>query len=300
MSEEPLALLVDVVECIGCRSCMEACMELHGFTGDPFEVEELSATAYTIVEERGDYWVRRLCRHCLKPSCASVCPVGALHKTELGPVVYDADACIGCRYCMQACPFGVPRYEWNDPVPAVAKCDMCYDRVARGDPPACVEACPVEAVIVGSRRELIDEAHRRIREDPETYADTVCGEHEIGGTSVLFLMPLELARPHAEERHLGDEPLPLRTLEALERVPGIVIVGGAFLLAVHWITSRRDEVARAEAEEARRRAAANGVPAGEGRPRDRAGDPPDRTGHSRDDRGETGNDAEEGSRHGRW
>lgn len=297
MSEEPQALLIDVVECIGCRACMEACMEKQGFAGDPFEIEELSATAYTVVEEKGDYWVRKMCRHCLHPSCASVCPVGALRKTALGPVVYDADACIGCRYCMQACPFGIPRYEWNDPVPAVAKCDMCYDRLTEGRPPACVEACPMEAVTVGPRRELLDRAHRKIRENPDTYGDRVCGEFDVGGVSVLLLLPTELAQPAIDDCDEDDEPLPLRTLEALERVPGIVTVGGAFLLAVHWITSRRDEVARAEAEEARRRGATNGTHGGVASKADRTDPTHVPGGHSRDG-GDARDDTEEDDRHG--
>ena len=106
------AILVDITKCIGCRNCEQACKEAHGL---PLKSEAvLSATALTVVEPRGEKFVRRMCMHCQEPACASACPVGALKKTAAGPVVYDAGKCIGCRYCMLACPFQVPRYEWKD------------------------------------------------------------------------------------------------------------------------------------------------------------------------------------------
>ena len=187
---EPRAILIDITRCAGCRACMEACMECNGHSGDPFEIEELSANANTVVLEKGDYSVRQQCMHCLDPSCVSVCPVGALQKTPEGPVVYDASRCIGCRYCMQACPFNVPRYQWESTVPAVVKCDGCLDRVREGKPTACAEACPTEATVSGARKELLREAHRRIEESPEEYYPHVYGENEVGGTSVLYLSPV--------------------------------------------------------------------------------------------------------------
>jgi len=246
MSAEPNALLVDISMCVGCRDCMAACMERQGFTGDVFETEVLSATNYTQIEEIGDYFVRSMCMHCVEPSCASVCPVAALQKTDLGPVVYDAKRCIGCRYCMQACPFNVPRYEWDKTVPAVAKCDGCYDRVQRGEPNACAEACKFGATISGPRSEMLAEAHQRLRDYPDEYYQHVYGEHEIGGLSVLFISPVSFEEL-GFELGLGDQPLPDLTMQALERIPGIVTVGGAMLMAIWWITQRRDEVARAEA-----------------------------------------------------
>lgn len=247
MSDQPNALLVDISMCIGCRACMEACNERQGFTGDVFETEVLSATNYTQIEEIDDYFVRRMCMHCVEPTCASVCPVAALQKTDLGPVVYDARRCIGCRYCMQACPFNVPRYEWDKTVPAVAKCDGCYDRLQRGEIPACAEACEFGATISGPRSEMLAEAHQRLRDYPDEYYQHVYGEHEIGGTSVLFISPVSFGEL-GFELGLGEQPLPDLTMEALERIPGIVTVGGAMLMAIWWITQRRDEVARAEAQ----------------------------------------------------
>jgi len=246
MNLELNALLVDITLCSGCRACMEACMERQAFTGDAFKTEELSAHNYTQIEEVGDYFVRRMCMHCVTPSCASACPVAALQKTELGPVVYDSKRCIGCRYCMQACPFSVPRYEWDKAIPAVAKCDGCYDRIERGELNACAAACRYGATISGPRSEMIAEAHLRIREYPDDYYPHVYGEREIGGTSVLVLSPVAF-EDLGFAVGLGETPLPDLTMQALQRIPGLVSVGGATLLAIWWITRRRDEVARHEA-----------------------------------------------------
>jgi len=245
-NDKPRGLLIDTARCTGCRECMKSCMSLHAFEGDPKQVNELSATAYTVVLERKDGTnVRRMCRHCQKPSCASVCPVAALHKTDLGPVAYDSSRCIGCRYCMVACPFSVPRYEWNKAVPSVRKCDMCIDRLREGKKPACADACAYDATVAGTREELLVEAHKRIAESPGDYYDHVYGEHELGGTNVLFLSakPIEdLFRPGLD----GNDPLPALTARVLEKIPGIAVGGAAALMAFWWITRRRDEVAQWE------------------------------------------------------
>ncbi len=250
----PQGILIDITRCLGCGQCVEACRTLHGQSPEPEPGARLSASDRTVVDERYSQPVRRMCMHCLDPACASACPVAALRKTAAGPVVYDASRCLGCRYCLQACPFDVPRYEWDQPVPSVVKCDLCADRLAAGGLPACVEACPAEAAQFGPRDELIAEARRRIADDPTSYHPRIYGLEEVGGTSVLFLSPVsfeELGFPTG----LPSEPLPDRTAVAIERVPGIVGVGALFLSAVWWITKRREEVARAEgpAEPPRRR-----------------------------------------------
>jgi formate dehydrogenase iron-sulfur subunit len=242
--EKTRAILVDITKCIGCRSCEQACKELHGF---PMESEaKLSTTALTVIEERGDRFVRRMCMNCQDPACASACLVGALKKTSLGPVTYDASKCIGCRYCLVACPFNVPRYQWSKLVPFVTKCDMCFERQARGQQPACVEACPTQASIVGWRDEILEEAQRRILLESK-YVKHIYGSEEAGGTSVFFIsdVPFEklgfVAAP--------TQPLPLMTANALGDVPTVVLVGGAVLSGMYWMMQRRAAVALAEEEE---------------------------------------------------
>jgi len=248
MQGDTKSMLIDITRCVGCNACTEACLQAHGLTTSVDDVKDLSAGALTFVAEHGDLYVRRLCMHCLEPTCVSVCPVGALQHTKDGPVIYEASRCIGCRYCMQACPFSVPRYEWNKVVPSVAKCDFCVKRQAQGRMPACAEACPEEATVFGTRAELLAEAHRRIDENPDSYYPHVFGEDELGGTSMLILSPVPfdtLGFP----RVLPHEPLSSRTWEMLSHVPDVVTIGGAVLLAVWWITNRRAEVARVEGAE---------------------------------------------------
>lgn len=250
MSTQPVGLLFDMVRCTGCRSCIRTCKEIHGFPGDPKTTVETSSTAYTAMVDIGDNHLRKMCRHCVKPSCASVCPVGALEKHELGPVTYDAGKCIGCRYCMVACPFNVPRYEWDKPVPAVRKCDMCYDRQLEGKKPACAEACRYEATVFGTREELLAEARKRIAEDPDMYYPRIYGEREVGGTSVLFLTPAPVEQLGFKDS-LGETPMPELTWNVLEKLPGVVVGGGAALMGFWWITKRRNEIAEIEIGERR-------------------------------------------------
>ncbi len=249
MDDASRALLVDIKRCIGCRACVSACKKAHALPGDD-GATTLSATALTaLVDVSEDVHVRKLCMHCTAPSCASVCPGGALKMTKAGPVTYDSRVCLGCRYCMVACPWSVPRYEWNAAVPSVRKCDLCVDRLAQGKVPACVEACPAEATITGTRAELLAEARRRIAEDPTGYVHHVYGESEAGGTSVLFLSPVPFASLGFRDG-LPDTPMPSLTWQALEKVPGVVTIGGSALFAIWWITHRREEVALAAAHAA--------------------------------------------------
>ena len=119
-------LLFDSTLCVGCGECYSACKTQNNLkkTSDDCMKDHLSNETYTVVEDHQGNFVRKLCMHCESPTCVSVCPVGAFQKTELGPVVYDADKCIGCRYCMQACPHSIPRYEWSSLTPRVRKCIM--------------------------------------------------------------------------------------------------------------------------------------------------------------------------------
>jgi formate dehydrogenase iron-sulfur subunit len=246
-----MAILTDVTKCIGCEECVVACKETNN-TGEDrpwrwqHKIDDLSASRWTTIIRRPEnHYVRQQCRHCLEPACVSACPVGALHKTEEGPVVYDSNICMGCRYCMMSCPFGIPRYVWSQPVPYVRKCILCYEKIKSGEleQPACTAACPEKATIYGSRDELLAEARKRIRDNPGRYLDEIWGEHEVGGTSVLYItdIPLDFL---GWQKDLGTEPLPHKTWTALRQVPFIFSGVGLGMFGLYWIIERRQRLAK--------------------------------------------------------
>lgn len=252
--EHPMskAVLYDATLCIGCKLCEQACAERWGHPWDEEAAaeERLSAYKLTVVlaDDEGRF-MRRMCMHCSDPTCASVCPVAAFTKTAAGPVVYDEAKCIGCRYCMLACPFQVPAYEWDQRLPIVKKCDLCADRLAAGGVTACSEICPTGATLTGERDELLAEARRRIGENPEQYLDHIYGENEVGGTAVLLLSGAPFDR-FGYRTDLLHEPMPMLTWRVLRHVPDIVVLGSVLLGGTWWITRRRAQVAAAEAAEA--------------------------------------------------
>lgn len=241
-----VGLLYDSTRCVGCHACSQACKEQNKLPGEV--QEQTTAYTWTVVKEHEGAFVRQMCMHCLEPSCASVCPVAALHKTKEGPVVYDADKCMGCRYCMLACPFEVPKYQWDRAVPVVGKCIMCYDRVKEGQATACATACPTQATVFGERKDLIMDARERMRANPGAYQDAIYGIKEVGGTGVLMLSGVPFATLGLKTG-LPEEAPPMRTWQVLSKIPDFVAVWAASLYAIHWITKRRDDVAKSEGAE---------------------------------------------------
>jgi formate dehydrogenase iron-sulfur subunit len=243
MGDEPMSmgLLIDTTRCIACGACTAACKEQNNL---PMPIEP-STTAYTwtVVEQHAGVNVRRLCMHCEQPTCVSVCPVGALSKTPEGPVVYDSAKCIGCRYCIMACPFGVPKYQWDRALPIVGKCIMCAGRVTAGLPTACASVCPTGATLFGERGALVAEARSRISGQPSSYVDHIYGLEEAGGTSVLMLSSVPFSQLGLRS-DLPHRPIPLLTWQVLSKVPDFVMLAGVFLFGIHWITHRREEVRR--------------------------------------------------------
>ena len=152
---------------------------------------------------------------------------------------------MGCRYCMVACPFGVPKYEWNKLLPRVQKCTMCADRVEAGEQTACAEICPTGATKFGERDDLILEAQQRIRDNPGKYVNHIYGLNEVGGTSVLLLSSVPFEE-FGYRTDLSRDPLPMFTYRVLSRIPDFIPLGGMVLGGVWWITHRREEVAAAE------------------------------------------------------
>lgn len=239
-------ILYDANACIGCRNCEVACKDRRNV---PSEFEpELDADNWTIIklyqDEENNHiysFVKRNCMHCVDPACVSACPVGAMKKTDNGPVIYDETICIGCRYCMAACPFDVPKYEWEEVFPRVQKCDMCAERIAEGGQPACVDACKIGALQFGKRSDLLAEAHQRIENDPTNYVDKVYGENEVGGTSVLILSKIshdKLGLPT-----LTSSSLPSLTWPWMKAVPGVAVVVASLMTFLYWLTGRKVKLA---------------------------------------------------------
>ena len=198
-------VLVDTTLCVGCRGCEAACSEANGLPPPPEGDEVLaklrttSQTVFTVVNRTEkspgvERFGKKQCMHCLAPACASACPVRAMDKLASGPVVYDASKCMGCRYCMIACPFDIPKYEYESVAPRVRKCTFCAERQKAGLRPACAEVCPSGALTFGKRDELLDAAKARIYQNPDRYAHAVYGEEEAGGTSWLYLADVDLAK----------------------------------------------------------------------------------------------------------
>jgi formate dehydrogenase iron-sulfur subunit len=254
--------LIDTTKCTGCRGCQVACKQWNQlqaeqtsfFTGEGYQnPPAMSEHTFTRVKFK-DYekhgqnefaFYKEMCMHCNDPACASVCPVGAFVKTAEGPVVYNDKKCIGCRFCMVACPFGIPKYEWSKAFPLVKKCTGCYSRLKGGLEPACATACPT-AITYGSRSDMLKEAERRLAARPGKYYRTIYGKEEAGGTSVLYLthQPLD----ELGFKPVTTRPLPSYTWQALRLVPGIFLTVGGSLSLISWFQHRKDRI-RAEEEQ---------------------------------------------------
>jgi formate dehydrogenase iron-sulfur subunit len=246
------AILTDTTRCTGCERCVDACVEVNRLDEDVRyrwrQPDGLSGHRYcSVVQIDAYHWVRKQCRHCLEPACVAACPVGALHRTEDGPIVYDRDICMGCRYCMMACPYQIPRYMWEQTVPYISKCTMCWEAMRRGEieQPACTEACPEQATqFFTSREQALAEARRRIAAHPGRYfEDRIWGEHEVGGTSVVYISDIDLGIL-AGHRHrpLGDEPFPHFTERIMTTVPTTFVAVTAAMAGTYAFIKRRDRV----------------------------------------------------------
>jgi Fe-S-cluster-containing dehydrogenase component len=255
-------VLHDATLCIGCRKCEQACNEVNKLDPPEKPFDDLTVldqtrrtgqASYTVVnkfEGGSDLFVKKQCNHCQEPACASACFVKALKKDKTGAVVYDESLCVGCRYCMVACPFNIPAYTYNDPLtPKVTKCTLCLPRIQEGKLPGCVEICPREALVFGRRKDLVKLAWQRINKNPDHYIEHVYGEHEMGGTSWLYLSSVPFEEIGMRE-DLGITPAPQFTSGALGTVPIIVGLWPVLLTGVYAITKRKEKIASREQAEA--------------------------------------------------
>ncbi len=259
-------VLHDSTLCIGCRKCEAGCAEVNNLPKPEKPFDDLTVLdqkrrtdfkTFTVVNKYKvnvdgkdkDVFRKQQCNHCQEPACASACFVKAFTKNSDGSVTYSPSWCVGCRYCMIACPFYVPTYDygnvWN---PLVYKCTMCHPRIQEGKRPGCVDACPKGALVFGKRKDLVRLAHERINSKPGQYVDYVYGEKEMGGTNWLYIAGVpaqDLGMPQ-----LGATSAPELTsgaLGAVAMVAGMwpVLLGGAYA-----ITKRKEKVAAQEQKEA--------------------------------------------------
>ena len=264
LSEDRMGVLVDSTVCIGCRRCEWACKNSHNLPAGDIEsysdesvfkqVRRPGNDGYTRVNRYENISlpnkpvnVKVQCMHCDKPACVSACIVGAFSKQENGAVIWNTDMCIGCRYCMVACPFQIPTFEYENALqPDIHKCDFCFERTKEGLLPACVEICPVEALTYGKRRDLIEVAEKRIRLYPDRYINKIYGFTEAGGTSWMYLASTEFA--NLDFPKLSDNPAP-GVSESIQHgifayfVPPIALY--ALLGGIMWVTKKKENEKKA-------------------------------------------------------
>ncbi len=252
-------VLVDLTRCIGCRGCQIACKEWNErlvkktvMTGNFTNPPELNSECYTNIRyieqetEKGPVWsfIKNQCLHCKKPACASACPVGALRKTEAGPVVYHFERCIGCRYCMLACPFDIPKYEWEKVFPWIRKCTFCSERIKEGEIPACIKVCPTQVMHYGNLDEIMAEAEKRLKENPGKYVNHIYGKEEAGGTSWVYLsaVPFDTLGFNTKIPNTTYPDLAWSYISKIPSVIGVVIIAGALT----WAITRRQNAEKGD------------------------------------------------------
>ena len=242
-------VLADTTRCVGCRSCEVACAEMNNLPAPRTGGENAfngrrstTTTQWTVVNRyrtaRGEVFVKTQCMHCDQPACVSACLVKAMKKTDEGAVTW-AENCMGCRLCMFSCPYSIPKFEHASATPRIRKCSLCWTRTSRGGVPACVEACPQEALLFGTRRDILEEARTRIYKNPSGYVHHIYGEHEVGGSCWLYLssVPFEQIGFRTD---LGTTPPPEYTQGFLYSVPFVLVLWPIFLLGVNRITHKED------------------------------------------------------------
>ncbi|MHB8170995.1 MAG: 4Fe-4S dicluster domain-containing protein [Thermincolia bacterium] len=199
-----LSKFIDTSKCTACRGCQTACKswnqlpaEILEFKGNLQTHEDTSPITFTYVSmherwEKGTmdwFFAKHQCMHCTEASCKKVCPENAISHTETGAVVLDKEKCIGCGYCAQYCPFGIPKV--NEDEKKMFKCHLCSDRVSNNLKPACAKTCAPGAVQFGDRKDLVAAAKVRLAEVRKKYtAANLYGldDQFLGGTNVFCLL----------------------------------------------------------------------------------------------------------------
>ncbi len=241
---EALGLLYDATRCVGCQSCVAACaqannlqpdMRLNGLHQIAYDLNSTTKNIiklYRPADGKSYSYVKQQCMHCVDPACVAGCMFKGLKKdAKTGVVTWDSKLCVGCRYCEIACPYHIPKFQWEGYNPKIVKCELCKERLAKGEQPACSAVCPVHAVIFGKRSELLAEGKRRIQENPgKYYQDRVYGEHEAGGTQCLYLSHVPFGNLGLPD--LPEESVPQKYLKWQKRVYSYLAVPAVLYASV--------------------------------------------------------------------
>jgi Fe-S-cluster-containing dehydrogenase component len=234
--DKTIAMLYDAIKCIGCQSCVSACVEASDVSPDhPIdsprqlrrEQHDTNKSAIKLYRpaDGGPYsFVKQQCVHCVDPACVASCMFKALKKEAgTGIVTWSPSLCVGCRYCEIVCPYHIPKFQWQGINPKIVKCEFCKGRLLQGKDPACASVCPTHAVVYGTRANLLREAASRIGKSPgRYYQGRAFGDRDGGGTQVLYLTqaPFEkLGLPS-----LGTESIPGRYLKWQKRIYGYLLI----------------------------------------------------------------------------
>lgn len=225
------AILIDTTFCVSCNTCTYKCVQVH-------RLHDLASEGFlrrfVVIKDHGMYHFT--CMHCQEPSCARACPTGAIYKTAEGPVLYNPDKCIGCRSCVLACPFHVP--QWDEKRKIIIKCTMCVDRLIDGLPPACVEACPTEAMKFGDYEQIVEEAKSlALERNLKIY-----GLEENGGTSIILLTKEEPSK-------IGYPKVPVIKLGTASTIGLGVVAAALAYTGLRKFAERAEEVRKAELKE---------------------------------------------------
>ncbi len=267
----PVAKLIDVSKCIGCKACQTACVEWNDTHPDIEEnvgvyenPHDLTPDLFTLMRfseyqnpDTGDLeWLIRKdgCMHCEDPGCLKACPApGAIVKYSNGIVDFISDNCIGCGYCVAGCPFDIPRISKKAHVSK--KCTLCSDRVAVGQGPACAKACPTQAIVFGTKDDMVEHAQARI-DDLKSRGYQNAGLYDpqgVGGTHVMYV--LHHADKPALYADLPEDPQISPVVENWKgpaKTVGLLAAGAAIAgAALHGLMARANRVSAQEEQEAR-------------------------------------------------
>ena len=268
----PVAKLIDVSKCIGCKACQSACLEWndlreeigfnHGVYDNPLDLTPASLTVMRFTEwvnpeSRNLEWLIRKdgCMHCDDPGCLKACPApGAIVQYSNGIVDFDHEKCIGCGYCIKGCPFNIPRLSKVDQ--KAYKCTLCSDRVAVGQGPACAKACPTQAIVFGTKEDMKQWADKRIT-DLKSRGFKNAGLYDppgVGGTHVMYVLH------HADQPQiyagLPKDPKISPIVEiwkGLFKYAGLAAIGGLAAISIlHQLVAGANRVSHEDEEKAKK------------------------------------------------